>query len=98
MRGKKETARERMKILVDKAVKDKKKRYVELASKIGMRTKTPMPKHLKLKFCRKCKEPFHAKSLKVRVDSKKNTVVYECLKCGNKQRYPYVKEKRAKPL
>jgi ribonuclease P protein subunit RPR2 len=95
VKGKRQIAKERMKILVDKAVKDKKKRYVELARKVGMKARQPMPKDLKFKYCKKCKEPYSSDTLKVRVNSKKNTVIYECLKCGDKRRYPFVREKKA---
>ena len=93
MKSKERIAKERMRILVEKAVREKNPRYVELARKIGMKARVPMPKDLKFKFCRKCGTPFSADTCRVRINSKKNVVVYECLKCGHKTRFPYVKEK-----
>ncbi|MBR9679023.1 MAG: ribonuclease P [Nanoarchaeota archaeon] len=93
MKSKKDIANERIRLLVDKGVSEKNPRYVELARKIGMKTRVSMPKDLKFKFCKKCGTPFSADTHRVRINSKKNIVVYECLKCGHKTRFPYVREK-----
>ena len=70
-------------------------RYVELARKISMKYKVRMPSELKRRFCKKCHSFLvPGINLKVRIDTKQKSVVYECLECGFKMRYPYVKEKK----
>ena len=72
-------------------------RYVELARKISMKYKVRIPRELKRRFCKKCHSFLvPGINLKVRIDSKQKSVVYECLECGFKMRYPYVKEKEYK--
>ncbi len=65
--------------------KQKSKRYISLAEKIGMKSRVKIPKDLKIQYCRKCKTLFTNKTLKVR--TKKGFLVYECLACGNIKRY-----------
>ena len=89
----KKIAEERIRILVGKGVKDKDSGLIKKAQRVGMRVKLPMPKDLKSKFCRKCGTPFSADTCRVRINSKQNSVVYECLKCGHKTRFPYLREK-----
>jgi len=83
----KKIAKERMRILIGLSSE----KYVRLAERIGKRTRTHMPKELKMKYCKKCKTPFTTKTLKVRIKDK--TVIYECLKCGFLKRYPFKKKK-----
>lgn len=92
-------AKERMKILFREADKafDKNpslaNRYVELARKIAMRTKTRMPKRFRRKFCKHCHSYFkHGKNCRVRTS--KNNVIYYCSSCNQYTRIPFVKEKK----
>ncbi len=84
-------AEKRIKGLIELAGKsrDKGKRYVGLARKISTRTRTRISKQDKLKFCKSCNTPYSADSFRVRINSKKNEVVYTCLKCGAVHRYPF---------
>ena len=93
MKSRKEIAEERIRILVEKGLSEKNKEYIKKAQKLGMKARVPMPKDLKTKFCRKCATPFSADTHRVRVNPKQNSVVYECLKCGHKTRFPYLREK-----
>ncbi len=72
-------------------------RYVELARKIAMKTKVRIPSELKRRFCRKCHSYLvHGVNCRVRLVS--NCVVYHCLICGHRMRYPYIREKKARQL
>ncbi len=82
----KEVALERIKILFKEADnvfnEDKKlaNRYVELARKIGMKTKTRIPGVYKRKFCKHCYSYLKpGKNLRVRTKNKK--LIYYCLSC-----------------
>ncbi len=89
-------AKERIKILFSEASKNKKKanRYVQLAIKIAMKTRTPISKIYKRKFCKHCKTYFTPENLRVR--TKNDRVVYYCLTCKKHTRYPMTKEKLIK--
>ncbi|MFB6208394.1 MAG: ribonuclease P protein component 4 [Candidatus Nanohaloarchaea archaeon] len=65
-------------------------RYVELARKIGMRHQLAIPGELQKQFCSGCKAFLvPGKNCRVRIDSKKSTVNYECESCGNVDRYGF---------
>ena len=84
-------ARERIAILFDEAEKaakenkDRAKRYVQLARKIGMRYNVRIPHDLKRKYCRYC----HNMLLDSRRRLKKGVLVVECKSCGASLHYPY---------
>lgn len=61
-------------------------KYVNLARKISMRLKVPIPKELKRKFCKHCYVFFNGKNLRVRRN--KNGIIYTCLKCKKHMRFP----------
>lgn len=85
-------AEERMKILFEEAEKRPKyaERYLKLAEKIGMKTETPVPSDLNKNYCSNCYTILTpGKTCRVRVNSKKKTVNYECLECGDIRRYGY---------
>ena len=90
----KKIALERIKTLFKEAeliYKEDKKlanRYVELARKIGMKTQTPIPSHLKRRFCKHCYTYFiPGKNLRVRMRTKQ--VTYYCLECKKFMRFPH---------
>jgi ribonuclease P protein subunit RPR2 len=63
-------------------------RYIELARAIGMRYRVRIPKHLKMRLCKRC----HAllipgKTARVRLRSEYMTTT--CLRCGEQMRRPY---------
>jgi len=62
-------------------------KYVNLARKISMRYKVPIPKELKRRFCKHCYRFFvPGVNLRVRVNEK--GVIYTCLSCNKQSRYP----------
>jgi ribonuclease P protein subunit RPR2 len=66
-------------------------RYVRIAFKIAMRTKTRLPRELKIFMCRRCKgvlRPGLTGVYRVRARPKKALVV-KCLRCGYTRRYVY---------
>lgn len=74
------------------------KRYVELAKRIGMRTRVRIPKELKYLTCKKCHNlliPGANCRVRVRADGGTRTIV-TCLMCGSIKRYPATKEKQHK--
>lgn len=70
---------------------DRGKRYVRLATRIGTRTNTPMPKNFL--YCRRCLSPL-VPGRNCRVRTRSNRVVVNCLECGAIRRTPFVREKR----
>ena len=92
-------ARERMDILLDKAIEmhasrpDLARRYFLLAKKIGMRYNVRMPAVAKRRFCKKC---FSYLSGGWRTRRGKVTVT--CKACGHVMRYPYRERKPRFPL
>lgn len=84
-----------MKELLEQAKKrpEKSKRYAEIVMKLNTHNKVPIPREVKRLICKTCKEFMIHGELKVRINSKNKTIVYECKKCGTKKRYGYSKEK-----
>ncbi|MFB6204018.1 MAG: ribonuclease P protein component 4 [Candidatus Nanohaloarchaea archaeon] len=65
-------------------------RYVEIARRIGMREQVSIPSERQKQFCSRCKAfLMPGKNCRVRIDSKKSTVNYECENCGNIDRYGF---------
>ena len=61
-------------------------RYVQLARKIGMRTKVSIPRNLKRKFCKNCYH-FLFPGMNCRVRTRNSMAVYYCLDCKHYNRY-----------
>lgn len=84
-------ARERISILFDEAEKMAKedkalaRRYVQLARKIGMRYNVRLPRELKRKYCKYCKNLLLDSQHRL----KKGILVIKCKSCGRIIRYPY---------
>ena len=97
----KKIALERIKILFEEAEKEFKKnpersnRYVEIARKISMKTKTKIPSELKRKFCKYCKK-YLVPGVNLRVRMNKSRVIYNCLNCGKVMRFSVLKEKNGR--
>ncbi len=93
-------ALERIYILFELAIKEFKKhpershRYAYLIRKIGMKCNVKIPKHIKMWICKKCnKFLMPGANCRVRLVKKPYPMVLiTCLECGNKKRYPYIKE------
>jgi ribonuclease P protein subunit RPR2 len=63
-------------------------RYVELARKISMKSEHPIPPDYRKKFCGNCESFLRPGSnCEVRLNSGRQTVVYNCLECGEETRY-----------
>ncbi|MCK4635040.1 MAG: ribonuclease P [Candidatus Aenigmarchaeota archaeon] len=97
----KRIARERISILLKlaerevSAHKERSKRYVELARKIGMRYKVRLPKKYKRKICKSCNAYLKpGVNCTVRLVPKERCVVWRCVECGRERRYPYAKRKQ----
>ena len=86
----KEIAKERIIRLFEQAEKiaksdlSKANRYVELARKISMKTKTSIPLELKRRFCSHCHSYFSNGNYRIRTRDKK--IIYYCLKCKKHKR------------
>ena len=63
------------------------KRYVFIARKIGMKTKTRFPQELRKKFCRGCGN-FLKRGHNCDVKVEKQFVKITCRECGKIMRYP----------
>ena len=60
-------------------------RMVEMARKINMRTKTPIPRELKKRYCKHCYSYLKpGETSKTRINSKQRRVETTCLKCGGR--------------
>ena len=70
---------------------DRARRYVDLARRIGMKTRTRIPKEYK--YCQECMMPLIAGiSCTVRLNNGK--VSMTCAECGAVKRLPYMKEQK----
>lgn len=97
----KDIARERIDILFALAEKEFKKhrerskRYVQLARKIGMRYNVKIPENLKGSFCKLCNSYLKlGVNCRVRTNPAQKAVIMKCLECGKITRHPYRREKR----
>ncbi len=70
-------------------------RYVKLAWRIFLKTRTRFPQRLKRRFCRRCFS-FWVPNRTCRVRNARGKVTITCLKCNYAKRIPLVKEKSAK--
>lgn len=85
-------AKERINILLDRAFSGNKRkdRYIELARKIALRYNVRLPQKYRRRLCKKCS----GTEFRIRVFSKGKYILYTCLKCGEKYRYPYTLSSR----
>ncbi|MCK5023139.1 MAG: ribonuclease P [Candidatus Aenigmarchaeota archaeon] len=97
----KKIANERIGILFTEAEKEfakhpeRSKRYIELASKIGMRYNVRLSKERKMKRCPKCMSYLKPGiNCRVRTNAEKQAVIVTCISCRHISRYPYIREKR----
>ena len=68
------------------------KDYLLSAQKMGMRGRHHLPKPYRLFFCRSCNSPVHTSTMQIRLNSTKKQISYNCLNCGNINRFGYIKE------
>lgn len=74
------------------------KRYVELARKIGMKSGVRLTREQKLFLCKGCGSLL-VPGANCRVRTRRDagtTVLITCLECGQKKRYPTVRERLSK--
>ncbi len=69
------------------------KEYIQSARKMGMRGRFHLPKPYRLFFCHFCLTPIHSNSTKVRLNSKKKQIHYQCLECGHEHRFGFSRKK-----
>jgi ribonuclease P protein subunit RPR2 len=67
-------------------------RYVKIARKIAMKTKTKIPSKFKKSFCKTCLS-YLKPGVNCRVRTKNNKLIYYCLNCKNYMRYVLKKSK-----
>jgi len=97
-----EIALKRIKQLFELAFKtladrpDLSQRYVEIARKISMRTRTRLPKENRLLICRHCKKfIFPGVSSRIRIQPRREPhIVITCLYCGKYMRIPLKRRKK----
>ena len=94
----KDMAKERMDILMNLSVSEasqgnieRARRYVSLARKIGMRTKTNVPKNVR--YCKNCFVPL-VPSVTCSVRLRNRKVNMNCNECGCVKRISYIREQR----
>jgi ribonuclease P protein subunit RPR2 len=75
---------------------DLSQRYVEIARKISMRTRTRLPRENRLLICRHCKKfIFPGVSSRIRIQPKREPhIVITCLYCGKHMRIPLKRRRR----
>jgi len=66
------------------------RRYVDIAKRISLRTRTQIPKeHI---YCRNCLIPMVPDTFRVRL--RRHRIIMVCAECGNVKRIPYVREQK----
>lgn len=70
---------------------DRARRYVDLARRIGMKTRTGMPKERR--YCKECLAPM-VPGVSCRTRLTGGRLTFTCLECGAVRRMPYIKEQR----
>ena len=99
----KELAGKRIKKLFNEAEEqfpehpERSRRYIEIAHKISEKYNIPISKDLKRKFCPNCYSYWvPGETVKVRIDSENNRVIYICNECEGERTYGYSEEKLGK--
>ena len=63
-------------------------RYVKIAVKISTKTKTPIPRELKRRYCKNCLS-YLVPDRNCRIRVSKGKIVYYCLECKHFRRFAY---------
>ncbi len=72
-------------------------RYMEIAYKISEKYNVPIPSELKKKVCSNCRSYWApGETVKTRLDSENNRIIYICQKCGETESHGYSQEKKVK--
>jgi len=91
----KKLALSRIEILFNKAVDSPTmaNRYAIIMKKLAQKAQMRLPKKISRRICRKCMHFLTpGKNLRVRTDRKNKVIVYTCLDCNSRRRYPYSKK------
>ena len=70
---------------------DRARRYVSLARRIGMKTRTKMPGDIR--YCKRCGVPL-VPGVTCNVRLRNHKLNMNCAECGNVRRIPYITEQR----
>ena len=62
-------------------------RYIHIARKIAMKTRTRIPPNLKKKYCKHCYK-FLQPGVNCRVRTRNNKAIYYCFNCRKYMRFP----------
>ncbi|MEA1925101.1 MAG: hypothetical protein U9M95_04455 [Candidatus Altiarchaeota archaeon] len=74
-------------------------RYVLNARKLSSRNNVPIPRELKMRYCRYCyRYILPGKTSRVRINSTKKRVEVKCLNCGRVNFRPYIREVKARRM
>ena len=66
-------------------------RYIHIARKIAMKTKTKIPSKLKRKYCKHCYK-FLQPGVNCRIRTKEDKIIYYCYHCKKYMRFPLNKK------
>lgn len=93
-----EIAEERMTVLLrlscEAAVRgdaDRARRYVDLARRIGMKTRTGMPRDVR--YCKACRMPL-VPGVSCTVRLRNHRIGMRCAQCGSSRRISYIREQK----
>ncbi len=70
------------------------KEYFQAAKKMGMRGRFHLPKPYRQFYCQKCLSPLTTENARIRLNSKKKQIHYQCLLCRSEHRFGYQKQKQ----
>ena len=98
----KKLIQERMRELINLAIKEWKmgnidlaRRYIYIIKKYSEKNKIRIPNDVKSKFCKKCFTPWiPGETVRIRLSRRGKYLIYACLNCGYKKRIPYKKFKK----
>jgi len=99
----KKLALERVKILFKLAEQEFPKhpershKYAKMILNIVKKVRIRLPKNIKIFICKKCGK-YLSPGVNLKVRSKDGYTIYECLSCGSKRRYGYLKEKKGEAV
>jgi RNase P subunit RPR2 len=93
-------AYEAMNFLIEEAMKNRlsnpqySQELFSAARKLCSRTRIHIPSHYHFHFCRSCYYPLSTNSAKIRLNSKKKQIHYQCLICKKEHRFGYLREQK----
>ncbi|MHA1330419.1 MAG: hypothetical protein ACTSR2_05000 [Candidatus Hodarchaeales archaeon] len=66
------------------------------ARSMGKRGRVHLPKKGRIFFCKQCQTPYTASTVRIRINSKKKQIHYQCILCKHENRISYKKGWRKK--